>query len=146
MKLLAQRVLNSSIKISEKKISSIDKGILALVGFERNDNLLKCQQMAKKLVSYRMFPDIEGKMEKSILEAYGEILLVPQITLAMETDKGNRPSFSEAANPEEGKKLFDVLAREINKFGVSKLEIGIFGADMEISLINDGPVTFIFQK
>ncbi|MEC7911148.1 MAG: D-aminoacyl-tRNA deacylase [Pseudomonadota bacterium] len=146
MKLLAQRVLNSSIKISEKKISSIDKGILALVGFERNDNLLKCQQMAKKLVSYRMFPDIEGKMEKSILEAYGEILLVPQITLAMETDKGNRPSFSEAANPEEGKKLFDVLAREINKFGVSKLELGIFGADMEISLINDGPVTFIFQK
>ena len=146
MKLLAQRVLNSSIKISEKKISSIDKGILALVGFERNDNLLKCQQMAKKLVSYRMFPDIEGKMEKSILEAYGEILLVPQITLAMETDKGNRPSFSEAANPEEGKKLFDVLAREINKFGVSKIELGIFGADMEISLINDGPVTFIFQK
>ena len=146
MKLLAQRVLNSSIKISEKKISSIDKGILALVGFERNDNLLKCQQMAKKLVSYRMFPDIEGKMEKSILEAYGEILLVPQITLAMETDKGNRPSFSEAANPEEGKKLFDVLAREINKFGVSKLELGIFGADMEISLINDGPVTFLFQK
>ena len=146
MKLLAQRVLNSSIKISEKKISSIDKGILALVGFERNDNLLKCQQMAKKLVSYRMFPDIEGKMEKSILEAYGEILLIPQITLAMETDKGNRPSFSEAANPEEGKKLFDVLAREINKFGVSKLELGIFGADMEISLINDGPVTFIFQK
>ena len=146
MKLLAQRVLNSSIKISEKKISSIDKGILALVGFERNDNLLKCQQMAKKLVSYRMFADIEGKMEKSILEAYGEILLVPQITLAMETDKGNRPSFSEAANPEEGKKLFDVLAREINKFGVSKLELGIFGADMEISLINDGPVTFIFQK
>jgi|TARA_Y100000590_G_scaffold58121_2_gene61332 D-tyrosyl-tRNA(Tyr) deacylase len=146
LKLLAQRVLNSSIKISEKKISSIDKGILALVGFERNDNLLKCQQMAKKLVSYRMFPDIEGKMEKSILEAYGEILLVPQITLAMETDKGNRPSFSEAANPEEGKKLFDVLAREINKFGVSKLELGIFGADMEISLINDGPVTFIFQK
>ena len=146
MKLLAQRVLNSSIKISEKKISSIDKGILALVGFERNDNLLKCQQMAKKLVSYRMFPDIEGKMEKSILEAYGEILLVPQITLAMETDKGNRPSFSEAANPEEGKKLFDVLAREINKFGVSKLELVIFGADMEISLINDGPVTFIFQK
>lgn len=102
--------------------------------------------MAKKLVSYRMFPDIEGKMEKSILEAYGEILLVPQITLAMETDKGNRPSFSEAANPEEGKKLFDVLAQEINKFGVSKLELGIFGADMEISLINDGPVTFIFQK
>ena len=146
MKLLDQRVLNSSIKISENKISSIDKGILALVGFERNDNLLKCQQMAKKLVSYRMFPDIEGKMEKSILEAYGEILLVPQITLAMETDKGNRPSFSEAANPEEGKKLFDVLAREINKFGVSKLELGIFGADMEISLINDGPVTFIFQK
>ena len=146
MKLLAQRVLNSSIKISEKKISSIDKGILALVGFERNDNLLKCQQMEKKLVSYRMFPDIEGKMEKSILEAYGEILLVPQITLAMETDKGNRPSFSEAANPEEGKKLFDVLAQEINKFGVSKLELGIFGADMEISLINDGPVTFIFQK
>ena len=146
MKLLAQRVLNSSIKISEKKISSIDKGILALVGFERNDNLLKCQQMAKKLVSYRMFPDIEGKMEKSILEAYGEILLIPQITLAMETDKGNRPSFSEAANPEEGKKLFDVLAREINKFGVSKLELGIFGADMEIRLINDGPVTFIFQK
>lgn len=146
MKLLAQRVLNSSLKISQKKISSIDEGILALVGFEKNDNLLKCQQMAKRLVSYRMFPDREGKMEESILEANGEILLVPQITLAMETDKGNRPSFSEAANPEEGKKLFDVLAREINKFGVSKLELGIFGADMEISLINDGPVTFLFQK
>ncbi len=146
MKLLAQRVLTSTLKISHKKICSIDKGILALVGFEKNDNLAKCKQMARKLVSYRLFPDEEGKMEKSILEADGEILLVPQITLAIEADKGNRPSFSDAANPKEGQKLFDVLAQEINKFEISKLELGIFGADMEISLINDGPVTFLFQK
>ena len=145
MNLLAQRVLSSSLYIEKKKIVSIDRGILALVGFEKGDTPSDCKIIADKLLNYRIFPDDKGRMEKSVLDIKGDLLLVPEVTLALQTRKGTRPSFSEAASPELGKKLFDELSRQIKKIH-DKLEVGIFGADMEIKLTNDGPVTFLFQR
>jgi len=145
LNLLAQRVLSSSLYIEKKKIVSIDRGILALVGFEKGDTLSDCELIADKLLNYRIFPDDKGRMEKSVLDIKGDLLLVPEVTLALQTRKGTRPSFSEAASPELGKKLFDELSRQIKKIH-DKLEVGIFGADMEIKLTNDGPVTFLFQR
>ena len=145
MNLLAQRVLSSSLYIEKKKIVSIDRGILALVGFEKGDTPSDCKIIADKLLNYRIFPDDKGRMENSVLDIKGDVLLVPEVTLALQTRKGTRPSFSEAASSELGKKLFDELSRQIKKIH-DKLEVGIFGADMEIKLTNDGPVTFLFQR
>ena len=145
MNLLAQRVLSSSLYIEKKKIVSINRGILALVGFEKGDSSSDCELIADKLLNYRIFPDDRGRMENSVLDIKGDLLLVPEVTLALQTRKGTRPSFSEAASPELGKKLFDELSRQIKKIH-DKLEVGIFGADMEIKLTNDGPVTFLFQR
>ena len=145
MNLLAQRVLSSSLYIEKKKIVSIDRGILALVGFEKGDTLSDCEIIADKLLNYRIFPDDKGRMEKSVLDVKGDLLLVPEVTLALETRKGTKPSFSEAASPDLGKRLFDELSNQIRKIH-DKLEVGIFGADMEINLINDGPVTFLFKS
>ena len=145
MNLLAQRVLSSSLYIEKKKIVSIDRGILALVGFEKGDNPSDCKIIADKVLNYRIFPDDKGRMENSVLDIKGDLLLVPEVTLALQTRKGTRPSFSEAANPDLGKRLFDELSNQIRKIH-DKLEVGIFGADMEIKLTNDGPVTFLFQR
>ena len=145
MNLLAQRVLSSSLYIEKKKIVSIDRGILALVGFEKGDTPSDCKIIADKLLNYRIFPDDKGRMENSVLDIKGDVLLVPEVTLAMSTRKGTRPSFSEAANPDLGKNLFDELSNKIREIH-DKLEVGIFGADMEIKLTNDGPVTFLFQR
>ena len=145
MNLLAQRVLSSALYIEKKKIVSIDRGILALVGFEKGDTPSDCKIIADKLLNYRIFPDDKGRMENSVLDIKGDLLLVPEVTLALQTRKGTRPSFSEAANPDLGKRLFDELSNQIRKIH-DKLEVGIFGADMEIKLTNDGPVTFLFQR
>ena len=145
MNLLAQRVLSSSLYIEKKKIVSINRGILALVGFEKGDTSSDCEIIAGKLLNYRIFPDDKGRMEKSVLDIKGDLLLVPEVTLALQTRKGTRPSFSEAASSDSGKKLFDELSNQIRKIH-DKLEVGIFGADMEIKLTNDGPVTFLFQR
>jgi D-tyrosyl-tRNA(Tyr) deacylase len=145
LNLLAQRVLSSSLYIEKKKIVSINRGILALVGFEKGDTPSDCKIIADKLLNYRIFPDDKGRMEKSVLDIKGDLLLVPEVTLALQTRKGTRPSFSEAASPDLGKRLFDELSNQIRKIH-DKLEVGIFGADMEINLINDGPVTFLFQR
>ena len=145
MNLLAQRVLSSSLYIEKKKIVSIDRGILALVGFEKGDTLSDSEIIADKLLNYRIFPDDKGRMEKSVLDVKGDLLLVPEVTLALETRKGTKPSFSEAASPDIGKRLFDELSNKLREIH-DKLEVGIFGADMEINLINDGPVTFLFKS
>ena len=145
MNLLAQRVLSSSLYIEKKKIVSIDRGILALVGFEKGDTPSDCKIIVDKLLNYRIFPDDKGRMENSVLDIKGDVLLVPEVTLAISTRKGTRPSFFEAANPDLGKNLFDELSNKIREIH-DKLEVGIFGVDMEINLINDGPVTFLFKS
>ena len=145
MNLLAQRVLSSSLYIEKKKIVSIDRGILALVGFEKGDTSSDCEIIADKLLNYRIFPDDKGRMENSLVDIKGDLLLVPEVTLALETRKGTRPNFTEAASPDLGKRLFDELSNKLREIH-DKLELGIFGADMEINLINDGPVTFLFKS
>ena len=145
MNLLAQRVLSSSLYIEGKKIVSIDRGILALVGFEKGDTSSDCEIIADKLLNYRIFPDDKGRMENSVVDIKGDLLLVPEVTLALETRKGTRPNFTEAASPDLGKRLFDELSNKLREIH-DKLELGIFGADMEINLINDGPVTFLFKS
>ena len=145
MNLIAQRVLSSSLYIEGKKIVSIDRGILALVGFEKGDTSSDCEIIADKLLNYRIFPDGKGRMENSVVDINGDLLLVPEGTLALETRKGTRPSFSEAASPGLGKLLFVDLSNKLRETH-DKLEVGIFGADMEIKLINDGPVTFLFKS
>ena len=145
MNLIAQRVLSSSLYIEGKKIVSIDRGILALVGFEKGDTSSDCEIIADKLLNYRIFPDDKGRMENSVIDIKGDLLLVPEVTLALETRKGTRPSFLEAASPDLGKLLFDDLSNKLREIH-DKLEVGIFGADMEIKLINDGPVTFLFKS
>ena len=145
MNLLAQRVLSSSLYIEKKKIVSIERGILALVGFEKDDTSSDCEIIADKLLNYRIFPDDKGRMENSVIDVKGDLLLVPEVTLALETRRGTRPSFSEAASPDLGKRLFDELSKKLREIH-DKLEVGIFGADMEINLINDGPVTFLFKS
>ena len=145
MKLLAQRVLSSSLRVNKKEVASINRGILAFVGIEKSDTSSDCELIADRLLNYRIFPDDKGRMENSVLDVKGDILLVPEVTLALETRKGTRPSFSEAASPDLGKKLFDELSNKIREIH-DKLEVGIFGADMEINLINDGPVTFLFKS
>ena len=124
---------------------SIDRGILALVGFEKGDTSSDCEIIAHKLLNYRIFPDDKGRMENSVIDVKGDLLLVPEVTLALETRRGTRPSFSEAASPDLGKRLFDELSNKLREI-YDKLEVGIFGADMEINLINDGPVTFLFKS
>ena len=138
-------MLSSSLYIEKKKIVSIDRGILALVGFEKGDTSSDCEIIADKLLNYRIFPDDKGRMENSLIGIKGDLLLVPEVTLALETRKGTRPSFLEAASPDLGKKLFDELSNKLREIH-DKLEVGIFGADMEINLINDGPVTFLFKS
>ena len=145
MNLIAQRVLSSSLYIEGKKIVSIDRGILALVGFEKGDTSSDCEIIADKLLNYRIFPDDKGRMENSVIDIKGDLLLVPEVTLALETRKGTRPSFSEAASQDLGKLLFDDLSNKLRETH-DKLEVGIFGVDMEIKLINDGPVTFLFKS
>ena len=145
MNLLAQRVLSSSLYIEKKRIVSIDRGILALVGFEKGDTSSDCEIIADKLLNYRIFPDDKGRMENSVVDIKGDLLLVPEVTLALETRKGTRPNFTEAASPDLGKRLFDELSNKLREI-YDKLEVGIFGADMEINLINDGPVTFLFKS
>jgi len=145
LNLIAQRVLSSSLYIEKKKIVSIDRGILALVGFEKGDTSFDCKIIADKLLNYRIFPDEKDRMENSVTDIKGDLLLVPEVTLALETRKSTRPSFSEAASPDLGKLLFDDLSNKLREIH-DKLEVGIFGADMEIKLINDGPVTFLFKS
>ena len=145
MNLLAQRVLSSSLYIEKKRIVSSDRGILALVGFEKGDTSSDCEIIADKLLNYRIFSDDKGRMENSVIDIKGDLLLVPEVTLAIETRKGTRPSFSEAASPDLGKLLFDDLSNRLRDTH-NRLEVGIFGADMEIKLINDGPLTFLFKS
>jgi|TARA_B110000014_G_C20117238_1_gene590465 D-aminoacyl-tRNA deacylase len=144
LKLLAQRVLGASIKIEDNLIVSIDQGVLVFVAIEKKDNIESCNKASNKLLSYNIFSDLHGRISKNIIEVDGEILLIPQVTLAMNTKKGIKPSFSEAADPQKGLHLFntffDLLLSEFKN-----VKSGVFGADMQVNLINDGPVTFLFE-
>jgi D-tyrosyl-tRNA(Tyr) deacylase len=141
---LIQRVSEARVVVNGKVVGQIEKGILALIGVERHDSEAQADRLLERLLAYRIFPDAEGKMNLDLRQAGGRLLLVPQFTLAADTRKGNRPSFTRAAPPDEGKRLFDYLAGTALR-QQPDVQQGEFGADMKVSLLNDGPVTFWLQ-
>jgi D-tyrosyl-tRNA(Tyr) deacylase len=141
---LLQRVSSAQVVVDQAVIGSIDAGLMVLVCAERNDTEKQAEQLLTKLLSYRVFSDDAGKMNRSIKEVNGGLLLVPQFTLAADTQSGTRPSFTPAAPPELGKHLFDYFVEQARQRH-PQVATGQFGADMKVSLTNDGPVTFWLQ-
>ena len=146
MKLVVQRVKKSNLKIKNKLYSSINAGMLILIGISKNDNYEMAKELANKIIKLRIFNDDNGKMNKNIMQIKGEVLVVSQFTLYADTNKGNRPSFINAAKPELAISLYNHFIDELQKLISSKVRTGKFGADMKIELINDGPVTIILEK
>ena len=146
MKLVVQRVKKSNLKIKNKLYSSINTGIVILIGISKNDNYEMAKELANKIIKLRIFNDDNGKMNKNIMQIKGEVLVVSQFTLYADTNKGNRPSFINAAKPELAISLYNRFIDELQKLISSKVRTGKFGADMKIELINDGPVTIILEK
>lgn len=140
-----QLVTHANIEIETKEIASIKRGILALVGIEKDDTEREAEKLSEKILNYRIFPDPDGKMNNSLKDIQGDLLLVPQFTLVAQTNKGTRPGFSTGMPPTEGKKLFEYLVDHTQK-KYKQVESGQFGAHMQIFLCNDGPVTFILQS
>lgn len=141
---LLQRVSQASVDVEDRRIACIGAGLLVLLGVEKNDTAAEARRLVQRMLGYRVFEDEQGRMNRSLLEVQGALLLVPQFTLAADTNKGMRPSFSSAASPEQGRALFHEVV-ELSRPRVSKLEVGEFGADMQVALVNDGPVTFWLQ-
>ena len=141
---LLQRVSRASVTVAGRRIASIDTGLLVLVGVERDDTDAQSRRLLERLLSYRVFPDDAGRMNRDLREIDGGLLLVPQFTLPADTRKGNRPSFMPAAPPERGRELFAALC-ESARAAYAHVACGEFGADMQVELVNDGPVTFWLQ-
>ena len=138
---LLQRVLKASVTVDGQVIGEIGPGLLALVCAERGDTNAACEKLAKKMLAYRIFSDENGKMNKSVTDVGGSLLVVSQFTLAADTAKGLRPSFTPAAAPDEGRRLYELFVQHVKASGLNT-QTGEFGADMKVALINDGPVTF----
>ncbi len=141
---LLQRVLSASVKVDGQRIAEIGGGLMVLIAVEKSDTQASAQRMVERLLGYRVFSDDEDKMNLSVLDVGGEVLLVPQFTLAADTKKGMRPSFSSAAPPQQGSDLFDAVV-DIMSRQTPGVQTGRFGVNMAVELINDGPVTFWLQ-
>lgn len=138
---LIQRVSDGKVEVNGKSIASIDKGIVALVAVQKHDTSETIQRLFTRLIKYRIFPDQNDKMNLSLLDIQGGLILVPQFTLLADTKRGNRPSFSHNVAPEIGRKYFNELLAYAQQHDVN-VQAGEFGADMRVNLTNDGPVTF----
>jgi D-tyrosyl-tRNA(Tyr) deacylase len=141
---LLQRVSRAAVRVGGKTIGSIDAGLLVLVGVERGDGEAQAQRLLERLLGYRVFGDAEGRMNLGLKDVGGALLLVPQFTLPADTRKGMRPSFTPAAAPEDGRRLFDWLVEQA-RVQHTPVATGVFGAEMQVELVNDGPVTFWLQ-
>ncbi len=142
MKFVIQRVSKCKVIISKKKYSSIKKGLLILIGIEKNDNEDMLDHYVKKIINMRIFNDFNDKMNKSVLDIRGEILVVSQFTLLANTKKGNRPSYINAEKPEISKRLYRLFCQKLKNYEIN-VKKGRFGANMELDFINDGPVTIL---
>lgn len=145
MIVVLQRVTQAHVTIEDKTVGQIGKGLMVLVCAERGDTDEKARLLAQRLLRYRVFEDENGKMNLSVTDVKGGLLLVSQFTLAADTTRGNRPSFTPAAPPDEGKRLFDIFVQEAEKSGLT-VQTGKFGAYMRVSLVNYGPVTFTLRN
>lgn len=146
MKGLIQRVIHASVTVDDEIISEIPAGLLLLLGVERSDGSGAVQDLCRKILGYRVFPDDQGRMNRSLLDTGGSLLIVPQFTLAADTRSGSRPGFSVAAPPEQAQTLFhEFVALSEMHLGAGRVGHGQFGADMKVALVNDGPVTFLLE-
>lgn len=141
MRILLQRVAHASVVVDQQTVGSIQRGYLLLVGIGKADTPDAIRRLAKKVANLRLFPNEQGKFDKSLLDVDAEALVVSQFTLFGDARKGNRPSFTDAASPELASPLCDAFAEALRGSGVSRVETGRFGADMRVTLCNDGPVT-----
>ena len=144
MRLLVQRSLNSNVKVDDKIVGSIDKGLVVLVGFSIDDNIDVIEPMIQKLLNLRIFDDENGVMNKSIKDINGSILSISQFTLYADCKKGNRPSYINSMNRLDAVKLYDLFNKKLSEH--IHVETGIFGADMKVNIINDGPVTIMLES
>lgn len=144
MKLVIQRVANATVKVEGETIGEIEKGFLVLVGIKQGDTKEQADILVKKLCNLRVFEDENNKMNLSIKDINGKLLIVSQFTLYADCKKGNRPSFIEAARPEEAEPLYEYFKQKCMEEGI-EIQSGKFGADMKVSLLNDGPVTIIIE-
>ena len=146
MKVVLQRVSRASVTVDEQRISEIGHGLLLLVGVASGDSEDTADWLARKVAGLRVFADGEGKMNLSVTDAGGSVLAVSQFTLLGDARKGNRPSFVEAAPPEEAEPLFDCFCERLRANGVTDVQKGSFGAMMDVELVNDGPVTILLER
>ena len=145
MKFVIQRVKNAQVDINNKDVAKINNGFLVLIGITHTDTKDIADYLVKKLINLRVFEDENGKMNLSLNDINGSLLLVSQFTLYADCSSGNRPSFTDAAKPDFANELYEYIIDECKK-KIDKVETGVFGADMNVSLINDGPVTIILEK
>ncbi len=145
MKLLVQRVLNASVEVDGQEIAKIDQGLLVLIGFGQNDNADILPRAVDKLVNLRIFADDKGRFQYSVSDQNLGVLAVPQFTLYATTDSGRRPDFTAAMQPQEAEQLFDQFCQLLLKQELGEIGYGRFGADMQVSLVNDGPVTIMID-
>ena len=145
MKIVVQRVKEANVKVDNEIVGKISEGLMLLIGVDEDDDTNDADWLIKKIIDLRIFSDQEGRMNLSVKNISGEILCISQFTLISDYKKGNRPSYIKAAKPEKAIPLFEYFKQEIKKSGL-KIESGIFGADMKVSLLNDGPVTLVFDS
>jgi D-tyrosyl-tRNA(Tyr) deacylase len=141
---LLQRVSEAGVSVENRTIGSIGPGLAVLIAVERGDGPPQARRLAERLLAYRVFPDADGRINRSLADTGGGLLLVPQFTLAADTDSGNRPSFSKSAPPAAARALFEALVEACRQAGVEPA-VGEFGAHMRLGLVNDGPVTFLLR-
>ena len=145
MRVVVQRVSQASVSIDEKKVASINEGILVLLGIETQDTKEDSEWLANKISSLRIFSDKDGKMNRSVTEVNGEVIVVSQFTLHAKTKKGNRPSYIKSSRPEHAMPLYEQFKKDLSDVIGKEVQSGEFAADMKVSLTNDGPVTIIID-
>lgn len=144
MKTVVQRVSSASVRVAGDCVGEIGPGLLVLLGLDRGDDRASARRMAERLLAYRLFPDGDGRMNRSVSDTGGGVLLVSQFTLSADTRRGLRPGFSSAMPPDEARALYQFTLDEL-QLRHAPVAAGVFGADMQVSLVNDGPVTFILE-
>ena len=145
MKLLIQRVKNANVEVDKKSVGKINKGLLVFIGVKDTDTKENATYLAKKISNLRIFKDENGRMNLNIKDVNGKLLIVSQFTLYADCEHGNRPSFTQAAKGDKANQLYEYFCEECKKQNI-EVQKGIFGADMKVSLLNDGPVTIIIEK